>query len=89
MLSDGLQTLSWEMPFLSMCPWFHKEGMTTYVIFEIRVVRMGPFLLQPEVYLFTHLLCICFFFLLVGNFCLYLLILSVAKQAEGGAPVCG
>lgn len=30
-----------------------------------------------------------FFFLLVGNFCLYLLTLFVAKQAEGGAPVCG
>lgn len=29
-----------------------------------------------------------FFFLLVGAFCFYLLILFVAKQAEGGAPLC-
>lgn len=29
-----------------------------------------------------------FFFLLVGAFCFYLLILFVAKQAEGGPPLC-
>lgn len=57
------------------------------------MVRTGPFSFAAVTFAFlpylSPLIAPFLFFLLVGTFFLYLLILFVAKPAEGGASVCG
>lgn len=72
MALTGTQTLFWEMPFFSMCPWFHRKGNDG--LFElgliIRVVQGVLSLLQPKgpPTPFTHLLCVYLFSLVAGTF---------------------
>lgn len=57
LLVNGRQTLFRQMPFSSVYPWFHR-GSDSLVGLGIRVVRMGPSLLQLGLYQSTRLLCI-------------------------------
>lgn len=93
-------TLFWETPF-SLCPCDVMTGSDSFfgicLCPRTRGVRMPPlfFLHSFDIAFLPYLsplhpscLFFFFFFVLVGPFCFYLLILFVAKQAEGGAPLC-
>lgn len=71
------------MPFFSTCPWFHRKRNDG--LFELglimRVVQGVLSLLQPSPLSVP-------FFSRSGDF-FTLSSLFVAKQAEGGAPICG
>lgn len=90
-------TLFWELSFslltidfatgndnslgICLCPGMRVVTAWTFAT----LLCISP--LQPSLFLFSFS-CSFFFFLLVGAFCFYLLILFVAKQAEGGPPLC-